>query len=92
MIWLNLVNLVMMWQSSKKSICFDLSISIFFSGFVQDRWRPAQSGSRGQTSLCLEANNVVVLNDQTVSVSLNAVSRSNMMAIFNVSTRFFLYF
>jgi hypothetical protein len=33
-----------------------------------------QVGGRGQTSLCLEANNVVVLNDQTVSVSPHAVS------------------
>ncbi|CAF1179622.1 unnamed protein product [Adineta steineri] len=41
-------------------------------GFVQDRWRPVQVGGRGQTSLCLEANNVVVLNDQTVSVSPTA--------------------
>ncbi|UJR36740.1 hypothetical protein I4U23_029455 [Adineta vaga] len=41
-------------------------------GFVQDRWRPVQVGGRGQTSLCLEANNVVVLNDQTVSVSPHA--------------------
>ncbi|CAF3333404.1 unnamed protein product [Rotaria socialis] len=41
-------------------------------GFVQDRWRPVQVGGRGQTSLCLEANNVVVLNDQTASVSPHA--------------------
>jgi len=41
-------------------------------GFVQDRWRPALPGTRGQTSLCLEANNVVVLNDQTASVSPHA--------------------
>lgn len=47
---------------------------IGFSGFVQDRWRPVQEGGRGQTSLCLEANNVVVLNDQTTSVSPHAVS------------------
>lgn len=41
-------------------------------GFVQDRWRPVQEGGRGQTSLCLEANNVVVLNDQATSVSPTA--------------------
>ncbi|CAF4623710.1 unnamed protein product [Rotaria sp. Silwood1] len=41
-------------------------------GFVQDRWHPVQVGGRGQTSLCLEANNVVVLNDQTASVSPHA--------------------
>jgi len=33
-----------------------------------------QVGGRGQTSLCLEANNVVVLNDQTASVPQHAVS------------------
>jgi len=47
-----------------------------FSGFVQDRWRPVQEGGRGQTSLCLEANNVVVLNDQATSVSPTAVCLS----------------
>ncbi len=41
---------------------------------MQDRWRPVQVGGRGQTSLCLEANNVVVLNDQTASISPHAVS------------------
>ena len=49
-------------------------IVFFCSGFVQDRWRPVQVGGRGQTSLCLEANNVVVLNDQTASVPSHAVS------------------
>jgi hypothetical protein len=53
----------------------------FCSGFVQDRWRPVQVGGRGQTSLCLEANNVVVLNDQTASVSPHAVSLNKIILI-----------
>jgi hypothetical protein len=60
----------LIYRIQKENICSFFSCS----GFVQDRWRPVQVGGRGQTSLCLEANNVVVLNDQTASISPHAVS------------------
>ncbi|CAF1050076.1 unnamed protein product [Didymodactylos carnosus] len=38
-------------------------------GFVQDRWQSSHPGSRGNSSLYLEANNVVVLNAQSTNLS-----------------------